>query len=306
MENRARDKKLFALPSFSHRVDVLFSIRTPSLSVSRRVFTYLRSFRYRASTFAIHLILRLSSSSSSFPPPPLSSLPPSSSSSSSSSASSSSSFSTFDQRRRLVALLSSSSLSSFSFFFPPLLFLRSRTIKPPPPPTTHSVPLQCCERRCRHARRLIFGRTFRFGVLYWTVQKWHLPVSELTSCQVSVSFARAVPGRWRACVRAYAHTRVAMYALCVYTRICVSRRRPAFFPTLYTRHYLTSLSRACSRSPPYERDSALRSVVLRAYGIRVLLRMRVPPSPPRTGTRMYGLPPCVARRRRRPLVASFR
>lgn len=96
------------------------------------------------------------------------------------------------------------------------------------------------------------------------------------------------------------------YVCCVYTRICVSRRRPAFFPTLYTRHYLTSLSRACSRSPPYERDSALRSVVLRAYGIRVLLRMRVPPSPPRTGTRVYGLPPCVARRRRRPLVASFR
>lgn len=61
----------------------------------------------------------------------------------------------------------------------------------------HLVPLRCRERRCCCACRLIFGRTFRFGVLYWTVQKWHLPVSELTSCQVSVSFARAVPGRWR-------------------------------------------------------------------------------------------------------------
>lgn len=220
------------------------------LSVSRRVFTYLRSFRYRASTFAVHFILRLSSSSSSsfpspLPPPPV---PPSSSSTSSSvSSSSTSSFSTLDQRRRLVALQSSSLPSSY-FFFPPLLYLWSRTIKqPPPPPTTHLVPLHYCERRCCRARRLIFGRTFRFGVLYWTVQKWHLPVSELTSCQVSVSFARAVPGRWRACVRAYAHTRVAMYALYVCTHVCVSCYRPAFFPTLYTRLYPISLSYACSR-----------------------------------------------------------
>lgn len=82
--------------------DAPFSTSTPSLSVSRHVFTYLRSFRYRTFAFAVHLILRPSSSSPSSSPPPPS--PPSSFSVSSFSTSS---FSTFHQRRRLVVLLSS-------------------------------------------------------------------------------------------------------------------------------------------------------------------------------------------------------
>lgn len=212
--------------------------------MSRHVFTYLQSFRYRASAFAVHLILRPSSSSPSPPPPPP---PPPSSSSTSVSSSSTSSFSTFHQRRRLVVLL-----SSFLFLFlPTLLPLIPHDQTTTTATNNHLVPLRCRERRCRCARRLIFGRTFRFGVLYWTVQKWHLPVSELTSCQVSVSFARAVPGRWR--VYAFTCTYVRSHACCVCVYACRAADPP--LSPLYTRFYLASLSRACSRSPPYECDS---------------------------------------------------
>lgn len=125
------------------------------------------------------------------------------------------------------------------------------------PPINHLIPLQYRERRRSRARRLIFGRTFRFGVLYWTVQKWHLPVSELTSCQVSVSFARAIPGR---CTGMCAYTYVAVYVPRVFVYACRTADPP--LSPLYTRSYLASLSRACSRSPPYERDSVARSLRL--------------------------------------------
>lgn len=218
--------------------DALFSTSTPSLSVSRHVFTYLRSFRYRASAFAVHLILRPSSSSpSSLPPPPPP--PPSSSSSASVSSSSTSSFSTFHQRRRVVVL----PLSSFLFLFLPTLLPLIPYDQTTTVTNNHLVPLRCRERRCCCTRRLIFGRTFRFGVLYWTVQKWHLPVSELTSCQVSVSFARAVPGRSRVYASAYTYVRSRVRVAC--TRVFVSRRRPASFPTLYAA--LSGLSFSLSR-----------------------------------------------------------
>lgn len=225
--------------------------------MSRHVFTYLRSFRYRASTFADHLILRPSSSSPSSPPPPPP--PPPSSSSASASSSSTSSFSTFHQRRLVVLL------SSFLFFFlPALLPLIPHDQTTTTATNNHLVPLRCRERRCRCARRLIFGRTFRFGVLYWTVQKWHLPVSELTSCQVSVSFARAVPGRRRV----YASACIYVPLACVLrVRVHVYACRAADPPLspLYTRLYLASLSRACSRSHRHTSVIAVRSLVERAY-----------------------------------------
>jgi len=145
-----RDKKnpcfFFLLTLTPTRVtDALFCASTPSLSVSRHVFTYLRSFRYRASAFTVHLILRPSSSSPSPPPPPP---PPPSSSSASVSSSSTSSFFTFHQRRRLAVLL-----SSFLFLFLPMLLL----LIPHDQTTTtatnnHLVPLRSRERRCRCAR----------------------------------------------------------------------------------------------------------------------------------------------------------
>lgn len=228
--------------------DALFSASIPSLSVSRHVFTYLRSFRYRASAFAVYLILRPSSSSPSSPPPPPP--PPPSSSSTSVSSSSTSSFSTFHQRRRLVVLL-----SSFLFLFlPTLLPLIPHDQTTTTATNNHLVPLRCRERRCRCARRLIFGRTFRFGVLYWTVQKWHLPVSELTSCQVSVSFARAVPGRWRVYAFACTYIRSRACCVCVYTCMRVAPQT-RLFPHSIRGSIWPSLSRACSRSPPYECDS---------------------------------------------------
>lgn len=204
--------------------------------MSRHVFTYLRSFRYRASTFArpphspSFLVLSFFSS-----------------------APASSSFLLLRLRFFLFHLqllhlppaeTRRAALSSFLFFFlPALLPLIPHDQTTTTATNNHLVPLRCRERRCRCARRLIFGRTFRFGVLYWTVQKWHLPVSELTSCQVSVSFARAVPGRRRV----YASACIYVPLACVLrVRVHVYACRAADPPLspLYTRLYLASLSLA--------------------------------------------------------------
>lgn len=127
----------------------------------------------------------------------------------------------------------------------------------------HLVPLRCRERRCRCARRLIFGRTFRFGVLYWTVQKWHLPVSELTSCQVSVSFARAVPGRWR--VYAFTCTYVRSHACCVCVYTCMRvAPQTRLFPHS-TRGSIWPLSRARALDRCHTSVIAVRSLVECAY-----------------------------------------
>lgn len=223
--------------------------------MSRHVFTYLRSFRYRASTFADHLILRPSSSSPSSPPPPP---PPPSSSSASASSSSTSSFSTFHQRR-LVVLLS----SFLVFFLPALLPLIPHDQTTTTATNNHLVPLRCRERRCRCARRLIFGRTFRFGVLYWTVQKWHLPVSELTSCQVSVSFARAVPGRRRVYASACIYVRSHACCVCVYTCMRVAPQTRLFPHSI--RDSIWPLSRARALDHRHTSVIAVRSLVGCAY-----------------------------------------
>lgn len=251
--------------------------------MSRHVFTYLRSFRYRASAFTVHLILRPSSSSPSPSPPPPS--PPSSSSSSASvSSSSTSSFSTFHQRRRLVALLSSFLFLFLPALLPLILYDQTTTTAT----NNHLVPLRCRERRCCCARRLIFGRTFRFGVLYWTVQKWHLPVSELTSCQVSVSFARAVPGRWR--VYAFTCTYVCPHAccVCVYTCVRVAPQTRLFPHSI--RGSIWPLSRA--RAPDRRHTSviAVRSLVECAY--RIYIAACACELPPRTHASVRVTPVC--------------
>lgn len=222
--------------------------------MSRHVFTYLRSFRYRTFAFAVHLILRPSSSSPSSSPPPPS--PPSSFSVSSFSTSS---FSTFHQRRRLVVML-----SSFLFLFlPTLLPLIPYDQTTTTATNNHLVPLRCRERRCCCACRLIFGRTFRFGVLYWTVQKWHLPVSELTSCQVSVSFARAVSGRWRVYASACTYVRSHACCVCVYTCMRVAPQTRLFPHS--TRGSIWPLSRARALDRRHTSVIALRSLVECAY-----------------------------------------
>lgn len=155
-------------------------------------------------------------------------------------------------------------LSSFLFLFlPTLLPLIPYDQTTTTATNNHLVPLRCRERRCCYARRLIFGRTFRFGVLYWTVQKWHLPVSELTSCQVSVSFARAVPGRWR--VYAFACTYVRSHActVCVYTCMRVAPQTRLFPHSIRGSIWPLSHARALDRR--HTSVIAVRSLVECAY-----------------------------------------
>lgn len=212
----------------------------------------------------------------------------------------------------LLLLLYSSSLAFFisSFVFVFVVVVVHHRVSNENPLGTAAV--SRAEVPSRASTTNFRGRTFRFGVLYWTVQKWHLPVSELTSCQVSVSFARAVLSRGgHACV--CAASPLCKCRRAIHTHTCRTRapsRRPASLPTLY--YVLSGLSlslsfsRACSRSRRHTsaRDSVARSLVVYIAACACDIAKCT------HAKRVYGLPPCVARRRRRrrrrPLVAPFR
>lgn len=117
--------------------------------------------------------------------------------------------------------------------------------------------------------------TFRFGVLYWTVQRWHLPVSELTSCQVSVSFSGVPPV---ACVReTLAHAcrvRAQNTYVDIYLYVHIYERIILMCIKIYARNisiYVSSFAfkrlRYCSASfatPPYtwQSDKSLSHCIL--------------------------------------------